>query len=197
MADGGLRSGGVRVADRELGAAFYLPVAEAEPRGWASELLGKLGVRVWIDPYDDQFAEWGGLFCRVRVLDVAPYRILALTYGQNGFAKLLYRNSDDLAQDGALRVAQAFRDACEALRPVVGFVTSQAEEDFEELLTEYADEVRTGNVFGLSQAGFGLVYLREPGEQLDPVVTFHPRDELPVTEGRLIFAGRGADRWWG
>jgi hypothetical protein len=185
------------VADRELGTAFYLPPSDAEPRAWAAEQLGRLGARVWIDPYGDQFAEWGGLACWVRVLDEPPYRILTLTYSQVEFATLLHQNSPDLAQDGALRVAQAFRDACEALRPTAAFVLSQATEDVADLFTEYADEVRTSNVWGLSQAGFGLVYLREPGGDLDPIATFHPRDELPVTEGRLFFAGRGANRWWG
>lgn len=178
-------------------AAFYLPASDVEAGAWAEQLIGKLGARVWTDPYGDLLAQWGGQVCRVEVVDADPYRILALAFSQRRFAAALLRNSAELSGDHQLALAHAFRDACQALEPTAGFVASQPMHELRGELLDHADDVAHGDLLSLTGAGFGLVYLRDPVPGLDALIGLRPRDELPVAPGRLLFGGKGPDRWWG
>jgi hypothetical protein len=50
---------------------------------------------------------------------------------------------------------------------------------------------------GLADEHFGLLYLNE---EVSKYWTPHPsrddRDSLPISSGKLVFAGRGSSRWW-
>lgn len=185
------------MGDHRSCAAFYLPMSEVEPQAWAMEQVATLGVRVHPDPYGDLLTEWGGRVCAVEVVEEAPYRVLALLFDQYRLAASLRDNSPDVRADGAIGLATAFREACLALRPEVAFVASQQLHDPPAELRAYADDVKHHDMLSLTGSGLGLVYLRDPAPSLDDALAVRPRDELPVAQGRLVFAGKGPNRWWG
>lgn len=187
------------MADRYACAAFYLPASDVDPGTWAEQLLGKLDVRVWTDPYGERLTTWGRRTCRVEVVEAPPYRVLAMVFPQTSLAALLRDNSSEVAGDNARELAYAFRDACQAFEPVAGFVAAQPVPDLDaltELLTDHADDLAHHDLLSLTGAGHGLVYVRDPGPALDATLRT-PRDELEVATGRLLFAGKGPNRWWG
>ncbi len=54
----------------------------------------------------------------------------------------------------------------------------------------------TADAPGLVAQGLPLLYLSDGyADGIEPVLARAPRDELPVPDGRLIFAGTGAHRW--
>jgi hypothetical protein len=48
----------------------------------------------------------------------------------------------------------------------------------------------------LLNRGFGMLYLTDRVDfEVDATLETWPRDELPITGGRLVFAGKGQHRW--
>jgi len=197
------------VSERELCAAFYLERPDPDPASWVADVLAGIGVqRTWIWRPSAQtpvpigevtYAEWAGLECEVWVRDLAHLRVLALVFRQNAFLDLVDLDAEGpVEQDGAIAVAHAFKDACEALAPEAAFVVTNPVSDLDGFLAEQESAVVTLDELALVKGPFGLVYLPEAlAAGLDPVLRLDPRDELPVRGGRLIFAGTGARRWWG
>lgn len=182
----------------ETCAVFYLQSSDADPRAWATELLGGIGARTWVDFFDDLCAEWGGLINEVEIFDIEPYRILALVFSWRHYADLAHTDNAGAETHGAVALANAFRDACEAWRPPIAFISSQQVLDIGDFVREYVDDVRVNNVFSLAQETFGLLYARQfPAHLEGGLLRFHPHDALAVTQGLLIFAGKGPSRWWG
>jgi len=104
---------------------------------------------------------------------------------------------EDVEKDHAALLARAFRDACEKLHPEAAyFVTHlhQAEPLFLDgfySLPKLADPANE-----LYKSRIGMLYLDEAlSRKLDVPPYVHVRDSLPVSQGLLVFAGKGAKRW--
>jgi hypothetical protein len=192
---------------RELCAAFFLPPSIEDP----VLLIDRIGVEnVRLDPHSvgagvTQLAEasWAGFRCEIRVQDLDEYRVLIVVFSQREFLALVdLEHAVELERDGAITLAESFRDACQALRPPVAFVLTRpefAENGFPSTDSYVAEQdalVLTWDSDGLVGRRFGLLYLSaDYAAMIEQPVS--GRDELPAGDGRLIFAGTGQHRWIG
>jgi hypothetical protein len=155
--------------------------------------------------HEVRYADWAGLRCEVRVMELEQLRVLLLVFLQSDFLDLVGEHpaGDDttevpVEEDGAIAVAEAFRDACGVLGPDVALILSSPKADLDGYVAEQEAAVLTGDVLALIKAGLGLLYLSAAyASDIDPILAPDQRDELPVEAGRLIFAGTGPHRWWG
>lgn len=185
------------MSEKSMCAAFYVPASEQQPCAWRAERLEELAVPVYTDPYGDLFVDWGGRLCTVEVVDAQPYRVLAMVFSLYEFAESLVVESADVSGDGAYVLADAVRHTCRVLRPDGAFVATQRVHDVPELVHQHVDDLLHKDVFSLFGSLLGLVYLRDPPSWFDGFLALHTPDEMSIESGRLVFAGRGATRWWG
>ncbi len=198
--DGGT-AGPIGGHKRPIGAAFFLPRTPANLYDvWLPDTLTRIGTVPHADPEDPGrlAVEWGDLDCEAHVLDLDAYTGLVLAFELNQF--LDQRAEAEKLGDGpdATPLARAFRTACVALGEDldVAFVQTRP---VDHLLRHVADrefDVLTADAPGLVAQGLPLLYLSDGyADGIEPVLARAPRDELPVPDGRLIFAGTGAHRW--
>ena len=107
---------------------------------------------------------------------------------------LLDRMGNDV--DRTMPIAEAFRDACEVLRPEVALLYTRPDE----VEPEYLD-AQYPNVLGLDgilldESNPVLLYMNSEIAAIFPEPYRAGRDTLPVTDGLLLFRGTGAHRWW-
>jgi hypothetical protein len=192
---------------RPVGAAFFLPRSPANlDYVWLPDTLTRLGMVARADDISPGrlVVEWGGLFCEAYALDLADFTVLVLAFEQN--AMLAQRAEDPVgAAEGlvgesppdATALARAFRDACAALPELdVAFVQTHRRYDLLRFVADQSFAVLTVDVPTLLGEGLPLLYLSEGfALDADTLVNRSRHDELPITDGRLIFASTGRDRW--
>lgn len=195
---------------------FTPPVPGLDPRSWAEESVIRLRlpvrpigspveVRPGVVEWPQLDVEFGGLRCRMRGADLAGMWALVLLFASTDFIQLISADADDTGTSGdageavgEVRLVEAFRDACQILQPEVAAIVKNRPPDLWELLEELAQEALTVDTPALVRRRLGLLYLS--GSFASDLDTFLPpgeRDEIPVEDGRLIFAGTGENRWWG
>jgi hypothetical protein len=198
------------VYKRESCAAFFLPRSDEDHEPWVAAALDRMGVAKRWATEEARYVEWAGFECETRVLDLADHRVLLLVFRQGDLLALIYDADGGLdeerratvEQDGALALAEAFRDACGALSPAVAFIMTLPHvaetglPDTEGFVADQASLVAAWDSDALVWRRYGLLYL---GGDYASLVSDGPGrwDELPVDGGRLIFAGAGAGRWIG
>lgn len=186
---------------RPVGAAFFLPRTAANLHDvWLPDTLTRIGTVPHADPEDPGrlAVEWGDLDCEAHTLDLDGYTVLVLAFDLNQF--LDQRIESEKLGDGpdTSPLARAFRTACVALREDldVAFVQTRPAHHLLRNLADHEFDVLTADAPKLVAEGFPLLYLSEGyADGIEPVLSRLPRDELPVPDGRLIFAGTGAQRW--
>jgi hypothetical protein len=184
---------------RPIGAAFFLPRTPANLHYvWLPDTLTRIGVVAAASPTAPgrfEIDDWGGLHCEVHLLDLDQYTVLVLAFDQYD---LLDQQAAAPDKPDGTPLARAFRDACAAFTPdlEVAFVQQHRTH---ELLRHVADrelDVQTLDGDELLAQGYGLLYLTARLDfGLAPDLVSEPRDELPITGGRLLFGGSGQGRW--
>lgn len=98
--------------------------------------------------------------------------------------------------DASMPIAEAFRSACEALRPEAAlFYTRPNEVEPEYIDAQYPKVLDLDGIL-LDESNPVLLYLdSEIGEHF-PDAYRAGRDTLPACEGLLLFRGSGERRWW-
>jgi hypothetical protein len=143
---------------------------------------------------------WDGLSVVWAYLDEFAYHIcLNIAFADFDFYLLQEKGSDapdDLAADGALPLAHAFRAACESLRPEIALLAVLPQQTTPGWIAEHYSHIANIDLRWFAEEHFAMLYL---DERLAPdwprVVAREPRDTLPVSSGVLVFASRGAQRW--
>ena len=157
------------------------------------------------------YGQWAGfddVWARVDTLH--RHQCLQIYFSLNHFLDLCPEESDDqdlpLEEDPRLPLAYTFQDACEKLQAEVAFIDTHA---------HYGDEAwenRKGNrdwiikhysmlleldINALADERFGLLYFNEYINQIwDSNPQDEDRDSIPITQGCLVFAGKGSARWY-
>jgi hypothetical protein len=186
---------------RPVGAAFFLPRSPANLHDvWLPDVLTRIGSVPQADPVDPAqlTVEWGELDCEAHVLDLDAFTVLVLAFELGQFLDQQAEAGRAGTDPGAAPLARAFRNACVALGPEldVALVQTRQTQHLLNFVAEREFAVLTGDSAGLLADGFPLLYLSAPfAVGIEPVLARQPRDELPVTGGRLIFRGTGEDRW--
>jgi hypothetical protein len=189
---------------KRLAAAFFIPrQGDDLPIEKLLEMAGASNISIFSATLSDGSGlvdcRWAGMSCQ-SYLDELPYhQLLEIYFWQSDFLELLSEEDDPIALDAdeALPLAQAFKHSCEALSPEVAFLVThldQAQRDFI-LSREWMVLAKEAN--GLADERFGLLFLNE---EVSKYWISHPlrddRDSLPISSGKLVFAGRGSSRWF-
>jgi hypothetical protein len=185
------------VSNRYLAAYFYLP-RDGETRS-LRELVDAAGMKHPSPDGSDLIGEWGGMeSVEARVHNLQFHVCLELAFRD---LELLELHGDKeghedqpLAEDPALPVAEAFREACERLRPelaVIATHTWQASPEY------WYASVLAMDANLLDYQAPGLMYASpEIAPSWKPELYGGPRDSLPTREGRIMFRGTGWGRWF-
>ncbi|GFJ91840.1 hypothetical protein [Phytohabitans rumicis] len=124
------------------------------------------------------------------MLDLDEYTVLVLAFEQYDLV-----DQQDLDEPPVVR---AFREACAALTPdlEVAFMQTRRVHDLLRHVADREFDVLTVDGEALLHQRFGLLYLAGKLDYgVEPRLTVAPRDELPITGGRLFFGGSGQHRW--
>jgi hypothetical protein len=141
---------------------------------------------------------WAGMACKAYLDQLSYHHLLQIYFWQSQFLELLPEEEVvPLNQDPSFSLAQAFKSACEALDPDVAFIATHLDQAQRDFILEQEWIVLAQEANRLADTRFGLLYLN--GE-VSQYWTSHPlrddRDSLPISSGKLVFANRGASRWF-
>lgn len=174
-----------------LAMAIFIPKGERAPS--EDEVLDRIGV-------DRAEHRWGPLAHVEWHVEELDFHLLAqLRFLQGALLKLLPEHGGDLplAEDGALPLAHAFRDASARAGAEVGMLITHPEQAEREWILERYWMVLARDAASLASEHFGLLYMNdEVASNYTPETRRDARDELPGGPGRTIFAGRGSARWF-
>lgn len=180
--------------DDRLAAVFFIP-RRGEGRK-VGELLEAAGAANLDFPTPDDPTQLVGCFWASEPADgylddLADHQVLQIYFSELGAIKLVLEGRDD-------ELAFAFRDACEALRPDLAFITSsnfQAEASYFLPLEQFVVEWDPNPI---DFKGMALLYLSEEMAVCWtlPLLQDWERERLAVSSGVLVFREKGDQRWW-
>ncbi|WP_434390615.1 hypothetical protein [Melittangium boletus] len=185
----------------DLAAVFFISRETPTARRTLAELLAIAGAEE-LQPdsrVEDLFSgTWAGLPYRGALVERKDHLLLWVSFGQGRLLEQLYPRPKDEHLESApgLLLAQAFRDACDALKVDVGMFLSHNWQASDEWMAEQEWAVSGLFSIHLRAQGIGLLYLdreRVEAQSAHPVLDEH--DQLPARHGRLYFSGRGRERW--
>ena len=190
------------VSDRLLAAAFFIS-KENQPQNQPIEvLLEKVGASKINPPSENDWAwycNWAGMNCDAVIHnELSSHQLLIIYFSQSRFLDGIPDENSDLPleKDGNLHIAIAFRDACETLKPEVAYIATHTYDAELDSIMKNADKIESYNANEIADDA-GLLYLRGIIADCltDPPPEYAP-DTMPVSEGVLVFGGRGSKRWW-
>jgi hypothetical protein len=182
------------LADERLAAAFFIPRPAGELP--IEVLAAKAGVQN-LRPGEPLEGTWAGMPASVIALPLDLHVLLIIFFPLNAFFDRVADKTEadlPLADDPALPVAQAFRDAALAVGAQVALLLTHPHQGDADRIEEHYTDVLGKNEEALANERFGLLYL---DDEMSGEWTPDPdRDSLPVPSGHLIFAHRGWGRWF-
>lgn len=153
------------------------------------------------DPSGLAVCTWAGMTCRAYTFERSHHQILHIFFFRSSLLERLGPEPESCAavpleKDGALDLALSFTQACLALSPDVAFVAVRRGQGDPDWSLAFESAVLAWDADALVAERFGLLYLNE---EIYPyaTVSLKTRDQLPVGNGCLLFAGCGWDRWFG
>jgi hypothetical protein len=180
---------------KRLAAAFYLSL-DTTRRGFPYLLAGASAIQSGSGDTSD--CRWAGLNCEARLIHSAFYGILVISFWQSDFLRLLDSNAHTTDPDATSSIAEAFRKACETLHPAFAFIATHLDQATEQWMVGLESSVLNHEANRLATQGLGMIYFdSEMDDHWTPHPTQEDRDSIPVTQGRLMFAGKGPLHWFG
>lgn len=160
-------------------AAANIPLTVSEGTAYPTGVYGL--------PYMN--AEWAGLGPEVQVYDEEDYRALVFLINQNRF----YRVGDET---GRRRLAEAFRDACNAIAPVYGILDLIPRESVPDHLLSKDSLISGLNTSSLARSVPDLLFVHKHfiGTLADSLLP-HQVDELAGDNGIILTPDGTLDRW--
>ncbi|HWO24379.1 MAG TPA: hypothetical protein VNO30_36795 [Kofleriaceae bacterium] len=179
-----------------MAASFYLRQVDGAAQPSLEELVSRIGFR---STHHEQeggrevlCGHWGVMEDVRAERQALDWHVCLRLFPHLG--DLLDRMGDDA--DRSMPVAEAFRDACEALRPEVALLYTRPDEVEPEYLDAQYPKVLGLDGILLDQSNPVLLYMSSELAAYFPEAYRVGRDALPVTDGLLLFRGTGAHRWW-
>jgi hypothetical protein len=201
-----MTNGGVKLSiePKRLAAVFFISRCGAPANleealhlaGASSVVVNAVGSDT---PFVEARCEWAGMTCVARMHALLQHDVLEIRFWQSDFLAHLdeRREPVPLEVDGALSVALTFREACESLQPTFAFLVTHLSDATTESILSREVLILVNDANALADARLGLLYLGpEIAQQWTPNPVRDDRDSLPVSSGRLVFAGRGWGRWF-
>ena len=183
------------MSEHRMAAIFYVRL----PEGAAPLSLEDLATRAGLEHILHErgttptiYGQWGVMESVQGVRQVLASHVCLLLFPH--LSDLLDRQGNDAAD--SMPIAEAFRGACEALRPDAALLYTRPNEVEPEYIDAQYPKVLGLDGILLDESNPALLYLDTELAQHFPAAYRTGRESLPVTHGLLLFHGTGARRWW-
>ena len=184
------------LGEKKLAAAWFIPRTTGE-RAFAelAEAAGTQDLFLADSHPDPLHGSWAGMEdCSLRLDVLKHHYCLQIYFWLSAFPE---RTQGPVEQDGAIRVAYAFRKACEQLRAEAAFIVTHLDQANPSYILDQYRDVLGMNANILVNRHFGLLYLSaDLVSAMDAGARLSGRDTLPVLDGLLVFSGQGGARWY-
>jgi len=151
------------------------------------------------DPSGLRYCSWAGLSCEAHVIERTYHHVLAIYFWISDFLEMMPEGDEEvpLEEDRALPLASAFKRACEALEPEAAFLLTKEWQSDPDYFLARELQVSIKDADALADEPFGMLYLNDDiSRYWTPDPRRDDRESLPVPRGRLVFRGRGGERWF-
>jgi hypothetical protein len=184
------------MSERRMAAIFYVRLEDGAAPPSLEELAVRVGFKTTHHERENEsevlYGTWGVMkSVRAERKILTWHACLQLFPHLND---LLDRIGDD--GELSLPIAEAFRAACESLRPEVGLLYTQPDAVEQEYIDAQYPKVLGLDGILLDESSPVLLYLSSEIAGYFPAAYRVGRDSLPVMDGLLLFRGAGAHRWW-
>jgi hypothetical protein len=171
--------------DKELCATFYLAHPSLPgPRGRLLAQLEQVGVTdvsVEWSAVEQVSGRWAGVSVEVRDRALEIFRAVTLVFPDAA------RGGGEAAPAFWREVTEAFRLACEGLRPAAAFVTDLAGPDVDQLVADREQWLVSANPVPLLHDGFALLHLSDTWfPDLDGFLRGLPYRRIALAGGPLL-----------
>jgi hypothetical protein len=178
-----------------MAAIFYIRLPDGDPPPALEDLATRAGLeRIHREPgaVPAIHGQWGVMESVQAVRQVLASHVCLQLYPH--LSDLLDRQGNDAAD--SMPIAEAFRGACEALRPEVALLYTRPDEVEPEYIDAQYPKVLGLDGILLDESNPALLYFDAELVPHFPAAYRRGRDSLPVSHGLLLFRGTGARRWW-
>ena len=184
------------MSEHRMAAIFYVHLVDGVAPPSLDELatrvgLGKIHHERGSDP-EVLYGNWGVMESVRAERQVLASHVCLQLFPH--LSDLLDRQAN--GADEAMPIAEAFRNACEALRPEVALLYTRPDEIEPAYIDAQYPKVLGLDGILLDESNPVLLYLDSEIAAHFPDAYRVNRDRLPVTDGLLLFRGTGARRWW-
>jgi hypothetical protein len=187
------------MSEHRMAAIFYVPREEGDEVPPLQDLATRAGVTELAPAADEGEGEvWYGRWGVMESVRVHQEVLLAhvCLHIDPHLNDLLDRMPQGDRADDSMSIAEAFRDACEALRPEAAvFYTRPDEVEPAYIAAQYpAVLAMDGNLLDVSNPK--LLYLNPQLTETLAEAYRRDRDTVPTREGLILFRGQREHRWW-
>ena len=182
-------------------AIFFIPKENKEQNQPIEVLLEKAGATNINRPAPDRLIDcyWAEMSCKAYTEDeLESHQLLVIKFFDSFFYKGQPISSEKeipLEEDGNLKLALTFRDACETLSPEVAYIVTHLQYAEFDWILKTMEKIEAYDPDDISDEA-ALVYFRGIlADWLTYPRPLRPQESLPVKEGLLLFHGTGTFRW--
>jgi hypothetical protein len=187
------------VERKRLWAVFYLRDENVGTSYDPLELAKAAGAReckLGSEAHPSVSCVWDSLRCEVLLIKGIVLRIMVISFWQSDFLRMI-TDDEGLGSSENLLTAE-FRNACEALRPIVAFLAVHLDQATYEYVIDRELWVLNKEANRFVSEGLGLLYFSPDVDELaTPSKLQQDREYVTIANGRLMFAGSGKSRWFG
>lgn len=147
------------VYDKGVAVEFFIPRSRSQSGQQLMERVQATHIRSDPDLQGEFWdCRWATMYCHANRHAVEQYDVLALRIHQGEFLELL--PGSELEPDHTLMIAQAFSQACTAVRPDVAFITGGAAQSHPDWIEKYyVPLVLRQDANALVETHFRLLYM--------------------------------------
>ncbi len=183
------------MSEHRMAAIFYVRLPDPTAPPSLEELATRAGLERIVHEQETVpvlYGQWGVMESVRAVREVFVQHVCLQLFPHA--SDLLDRIRSESAD--SMPVAEAFRDACEALRPDTALLyVRPSEVEPEYLAAQYPNVLGLDGIL-LDESNPALLYLDAELAEHFPAAYRSGRDSLPVSHGLLLFRGTGGRRWW-
>jgi hypothetical protein len=183
------------MSEHRMAAIFYVRLADEATPPSVEDLATRAGLeRIHAErgTVPAIYGQWGVMESVRAVRQILASHVCLQLFPH--LRDLLDRQGNDAAD--SIPIAEAFRGACEALRPDAALLYTRPDEVEPEYVDAQYPKVLGLDGILLDESNPALLYLDTELAQHFPAAYRTGRDSLPVSHGLLLFRGTGARRWW-
>jgi hypothetical protein len=182
------------MSERWLGAAFYFPLSEKEPRVWLTAVAEQLGEGpdsiIDLGSHSSLLLRWGGLDSEARCVDGEHRRALLIRYLYRSYFEILESSK---TSPPAAPLIEDFIRVCNTLRPELALIVRSLAPDLEHYVASLDELVAAGELERIVWTRPGAVYVSN--ELGGTRLWEYPFRVVEAQAGLVAIAGLPVEAW--